>query len=112
MSHATARELHLDLLRRALDLATLPALARDAFQDMLEEMTTEVPRRCAHDGRPKWRQHEMAPKQLKWVCSALGEEMPEPDTRLTSGDIPRGREVAPMFDTRLPMRPPNKRSGT
>ncbi len=99
---------HLDLLKRALQLRTLSPRSREAFTDMLEEMTTEAPRRCAHAG-PMWKLWALRPKQAKWVRTALGEEDPEPDMRFTSGDVPRGREVpTPEVLKNLPKLPPGR----
>lgn len=105
--HARRAE-HLDLLKRALELESLDAFSRAAFEDMLEDLSVEEDRRCAH-GPPRWKQATLTAKQERWVRAKLGEEPPEPDTRLSAADVPRGREVAPMWDAgNLPKRPPGR----
>jgi hypothetical protein len=98
---------HLALLKRALDLK-LRQSTREAFADMLEDMTMEVFQPCAC-APPRWRLWSLSRAQELWVLKVLGvEPAPEP-TRLTDGGIPRGREVpTPAVLRNLPMKPPGR----
>jgi hypothetical protein len=107
------RQAHLTLLKRVLDLFEdeVNAYAREAFERMYDDMTTELPSRCAW-GPAVWKKWDLSESEERWVLKALGEEPPEPDTRLTDGDIPRGREVAlPEILKRenLPLKPPGRK---
>ena len=106
---ARARADHLALLKRALELETIGGHSRDAFEGMLEDLTTEEPNRCAH-AMPRWKRLVLSEKEVAWLLRSLGEDVPEPDNRLTDGEIPRGREVqmAPVLRAPLPKRPPGR----
>jgi len=109
MTPQETRAYHLSLLKRALELETLNEETREAFEDMLSKLTQEM-YVAFQETKLIWEQYQLYPKQLAWVLRALGEEEPEPDTRFTSGDIPRGREVAtPDVLKNLPKSPPGRR---
>jgi hypothetical protein len=101
------RVAHLALLKRVLDLR-LRDDVRAKFEDMLDEMTTQVPRRCAH-GEALFKQWKLTAGQERWALGLLGEEPPPAHVRLTSGGVPRGREVpTPVVLLHLPMKPPGR----
>lgn len=108
----TTRETHLDLFRRALELEFRDDV-REAFLDMLSRLTTRPDARCSWARAARavfWTQDTLIEAQERWVRTALGEELPPPDTRLTSGDISRGHEVAmPAVLRNLPKAPPGRR---
>jgi hypothetical protein len=100
---------HLELLKRAIDDESINAYAHEAFERMYDEMTNELPSRCAW-GPAVWKKWDLSSGEEKWVLKMLGEEVPEPDTRLTGGEIPRGREVAtPAVLQNLPKAPPGRK---
>jgi hypothetical protein len=99
--------------QRGQDLRVLRALESelgDELPDALESMLLRLDER---------RQDTLTPAQRKWVndvaarnqvAPSVGPEEddgPEP-TRLTAGEVPRGKEVAPMF-AKGPLRPPGRR---
>lgn len=100
---------HLNLLSRVLDLNGLYGNAREAFEEMLEEMTTEKSKTRFSDP-VTYKRMALSEKQEAWVRRCLGEEVVQPDTRFTAGSIPRGRPVpTPEVLKNLPKFPPGRR---
>jgi hypothetical protein len=93
----------LGLLSRVIGLRGLYENAREAFEGMLEEMTTEV-----SPGR--YKRFTLSEKQEAWVRRCLGEEVVQPDNRFSRGAIPRGRHVpTPEVLKNLPKFPPGRK---
>ncbi len=88
------------LLHRALDEVELPDAVREAFEDMLSKIERRGP---------------LSSRQRAWVKATLAGEKydapPEYENLVSSGRVPRGREVPePEALKHRPLKPPQRRS--
>jgi len=85
---------------------------REAFTEMRTEMRREIPRRCGFADR-EYARWSLSEKQRRWVVSVLEQHEPTYEGDLvSSGKVPRGREVATIPALRpenLPKAPPGRR---
>jgi hypothetical protein len=90
MSH---RETDLRMLRELLE-TKLTDYEREAFSDMLEGLE---------------QYHQLSEKQRVWVAQAYEKIHPQYENLVSSGKVPRGREVeTPAVLRTLPKRPPGR----
>ena len=95
----SARQEHLDLLRKALAFDDLSVLSRTAFEGFVDDLTAETP--------PKYA--TLSEKKLAWVTREVEAREPVYQNLFSTGKVPRGNEVpVPKALQYLPKRPPGR----
>lgn len=87
------REDDVALLKEAIEMA--PIATKDSFEDMLERL----------EEHPTW---TLTQKQRSWAREIVGK--PVYENLVSSGQVPRGREVpTPAVLQHRPLKPPGRR---
>ena len=86
-----------ELLRKLLDREEITKSEREAFAEMAEEFDTGV-------------RLVLSAKQRDWAKRVLERHEPTYENLVSSGKVPRGREVpTPLALQNLPLKPPGRR---